>query len=215
MKYFNLIRNYLILVIIIFTSKCFSQEENRDSQTISIIYGVYPHTDFNIGMVMKNYNFFPKNDSKSQIGCYYIVSGTNTGNTLGSNGDILFNSSFGWKDTKTITYKEIKYGMSGGITYNLNKILKSENSGFTLYLGIGYTNYIKQNETLTIRRYNNEFLNTDYNYYYSNDIDKTIINFETLLEYDMLKKGDYSLNILIGLNTFNKHFLGCSIGMRL
>jgi len=185
-------------------------KSNRNSPTVSILYGYCPNTVFNMGMAVKN--FKPGNN----WGCYFVAEGLNTSITEGAQGDLLYNSSFGWRDTETNKYEDLpNFGMSFGATYNASSILKRENLGLTIFSGIGYSKSIRQ-ETKTIARfYNNPYLSPSFRYYYTNVEERTLPTIEALVDFDFIPKGKLSMSIMAGANSSIGLLLFASVGLRI
>jgi hypothetical protein len=206
-------REYILIVIIIFALELNLNGQvpsDENSPTVSIFYGYCPNTVFNMGLAAKNFY------SGNKWGFYFVAEGLNTALTEGARGDLLFNSSFGWRDIETIKYEDIpNFGMSIGATYNAGSLLKIEKFGITLFSGIGFSKSIRQEEKRIARFYNNPYLSPSFKYYYTNVEEKTLPTIEALIDFDFLPKGMLSMSILVGANSSIGLLLFGSLGFRL
>jgi hypothetical protein len=183
---------------------------NRDSPTVSILYGYCKNTVFNMGLAVKNLK------PGGKWGCYFVAEGLNTAQTEGASGDILFNSSFGWRDTETYKYEDIpNFGMSIGATYNASSFLNRENLGLTIFSGIGFSKSIRQEEMRIARYYNNSYLSPSFRYYITNVEERTMPTIEALVEFDIIPKGMLSMTIMAGANSSIGLLLFGSVGLRI
>lgn len=198
----------LLVIIVLFTST-FCIAQNRDSPAVTIFYAYCPNTVFNMGLACKNLS------PGHPLGFYFIAEGFNTAYEEGPSGDDLFNSAFGWTDTYETSNKDLpNFGMSVGTTYNLNKLFKKENLGLTLFTGIGYSRFIRQEETITSRSYNNQYLDPSIHYDYTNIVDETKITFESFIDYDLIPSGSFSISIMAGANSSIGFLVSGSVGFR-
>jgi hypothetical protein len=201
----------IVIIIFVFTGNLEGQVQgNRDSPTVSIFYGYCPNTVFNMGMAVKNFK------PKGVWGFYFVAEGLNSALTEGAQGDLLFNSAFGWRDIETIKYFDIpNFGMSIGTTYNAKSFLKRDNFGLTIFSGIGFSKSIRQEEKSIARFYNNPYLSPSFRYYYTNVEERTMPTIEGLVDFDFIPNGKLSLSIMAGANSSIGLLLFGSIGLRL
>jgi len=193
-----------IKLLVVFSFLAFFNNVFGQDPQIDIIYGKSSHTYFVMGISMK-YLY------KETWGLYFHTDGIGTAYTGETNVDYSSISD----RTEYSDYADEKnvYGMSFGLTYDLSKFLKTENSGLTLFLGTGYA--VK--ETVSSR----------YEYYIWDHIpslnegnivtwisdSKTIPIAEVLIGYDFIKNGMLRLNLNVGYATTHG-FIGC-IGLGL
>jgi hypothetical protein len=195
------------ILVVIASSK--GQNDIRDSPTVSIFYGYCPNTVFNMGLATKNLK-------GGNWGFYFVAEGMNTAQAEGARGDILFNSSFGWRDVETYKYEDIpNFGMSYGITYNASSLFRKDNLGITIFSGIGWSKSIRQEEKRIARFYNNQYLDPDFRYYYTNVEERTLPTIEALVDFDIIPRGMLSLSIMAGANSSIGLLIFGSLGFRL
>ena len=202
---------FIVVILFVITGNLNGQvQSNRDSPTVSIFYGYCPNTVFNMGLAAKNFK------PGSNWGFYFVAEGINTSLSEGSRGDLLFNSSFGWRDIETNKYEDIpNFGMSIGATYNASSFLKRENFGLTIFSGIGLSKSIRQEEKRIARFYNNPYLTPSFRYYYTNVEERTLPTLEALVDFDFIPKGMLSMSIMAGANSSIGLLLFGSVGFRL
>ena len=180
---------FILSIIFITCTTGFAQVGNGQNLQIDILIGTTSNSGFVMGLAFKDmYNGFGLFYHTDGVGTAYTGS---TGINYGSISDRTEITDYGLSENNT-------YGMSFGITYNLSKILRKDNSGLTIFLGTGYA--VKEDVYERYEYYVWDCcpeLNEGNLITWISD-SNTVPIIEILLGYDFIKDGTFEFNLTGG-----------------
>jgi hypothetical protein len=202
-------KTFLTTILVIFFSiPLTSQSIDRSDVSVDIFAGRTLKTELSLGLITKNLYW-------KRFGFYFIAHYFNTAYGTAVYGQSHINDELGWRtlyDTSEV--KVQPWGMTIGATYRPAILFNDENHGLSFLLAGGWIHEQSQIEYNSTRYYQNKNISPT-TLTISRLQKRTVTTLETLVNYEFIPRGIFSLSVTGGYNLRLGPVFGGCIGLRL